>query len=350
MKKQPDLSQYTKPILIQLSRQLGVNTVAKDTKLQILEKVEAFMSRQSNALQVLEIALVNIRELAYSKAVDNDDSHQFSDNDCEKACTKSAMDENQDSDDDDEDDDDEDDDNDDDEDYQAGPPINLYLILIDPIIEWYEWAMTKSYELTDAVGITCTEYCHELRENLSTLVFLNFLQLCIEFSVFLYTRLAPTPLKNNPMNLPILRNAWSYLSTSELPSLDVSEWCSFRGVSVVVVWLISAIWAPLIISFFVNFSKRVIIDDDEHTVLGRIYTFDPFVFALAKLVLAFYIQRVPKQLVLVEISTGFLTDFRNYTLILLHSYSLFLEHLGTMPFILGLANIAIALYSQFEDY
>lgn len=346
-----ELALLTKSRVSQLARHLGIYISVKDTKQKILEKLEAHLEKSSNPARDIDAAFATIDGSTPTKAadvtVDNaaydlEDSAEPSPSNTNSAASSAATILNllfisK-------------DDDPEDADYLGGPPLDVKLLVVDPLLQRYEAAKSSILELTDSVGITYVDYCHELRERLSTLVFLNYLELSVEFAFFLYAFLSPVPFNENPLNTHFFKQAWPSLATSELRSLDISGWVSFEGISTALVWLMTAIVMPLVASYFVNFSKRVLELDDGMVLPTRVYTYDPFVFALCKVVIVYFLHKLSGTSVPVNVDAGWILAAQNYANILVHLYYAFLARLGSAPVVLGLANVAIALYSQFEEY
>lgn len=235
-------------------------------------------------------------------------------------------------------------------DYQPGPPINLKEWVVDPAIDLYERAYSQVLGLTDKVGITTLDINDELRENLSKLITLNFLEVFLEFSFFLYTFVPIKPIKHNPTVHQVFKDNIEYLSTSTFPLPDITALWDPKVLSVAFNWAITAILVPLVISYYVNFSRRVIVYDEDAGIVARIYKFDPFVYALSKLLIFYFITKNFGHLTTLTSYKGIWNALKNFIAIQLGIYGQFTSLLGNFPLVIGAANVVTAIYSQFEEY
>lgn len=321
-----DYSHYKKADLVNVLKKLEIHCYAKDTKKVLVEKLDAYVKQHP-----LD------GELTVQGLLEQDADDQ-------KTLTESHVDEE-------EEDDDEENDDDadkDDEDFE-GPPLDLKRWLVDPVIDFTECAYSKVLEFTDSVGITTTDFSEDLRDRLSKTVTLAYLELFVEFVYFVYTFLPVVELKDNTLNHQLLKDNLPWLGTSSWWTPDFAALISCKVVSTFLIWTVSSIILPGIISYFVNFSKRVLVFDGEEGLIARIYTFDPFVFSLSK-VLIFYFISGRSSLTTLNTLGGICNAVHNYVAIQLGLYSSFAAVLGSLPIVLGLTNVAIALYAQFEDY
>ncbi|KAI5956827.1 hypothetical protein KGF54_000445 [Candida jiufengensis] len=345
-----DFNKFKKSDLSNVLKKVGIRTTAKDNKKVLIEKLDQYItsnpSLKSNVLKYLNDAglvsgPVDEEEITVVEGVADEDEDD---------------DEEDDSDEDDDDDEEEEliieeelveEDEDEDKDYQAPPPLNLKEYILDPIIAKSEDAIDKFYEFTDSVGITYLETSEKLRDQLSSTVTLNFLELILEFSIFLYNFTTIVPLNKNKLIHQFFHDNLPYLSESTFPSVELTGLFEYKSLITGLFWIISAIILPSIISYFINFTSRVIeIEDDEY--LFRIYSFDPFIFAIAKILVYYFIGNS----VLIEFATynSWVSGIINNLLINLGLYHTFASTLGTLPYVLGGVNVLIALYSQFEEY
>ena len=90
------------------------------------------------------------------------------------------------------------------------------------------------------------------------------------------------PLNENNLIHQIFHDNIPYLSIITWPSLEISSIFQYKSIITFIIWSITSIIIPSIVSYFINFTSRVIeIEDDEY--LFRVYSFDPFIFALSKI-------------------------------------------------------------------
>lgn len=311
-----DLNTFKKADLLSVARKVGINVLTKDTKKVLVEKISSFI--QTNPKEALDA----IRSIEQSNEDDDEEGHTLVE---EEVLVVEEADADVDADDD-----------ANDEDYNAPPPINIKAKVIDPIIEHWENLLDKVYEFTDKVGITTLTYNDELRENLSSSITLNYLQLIGEFSYFLFLTIPWVALKDNKLVDPILKDNISFLADSEIPTPNLFVFLHPDVIIAVFLWVVVALVLPLIASYYVNFTRRVLVFDDEEGIVARIYKYDPVVFALTKALLNFFVNK----------NASDLLKFCGLTL----KYIEFVDVLGSLPFVLGVANVVIGIYSQFEDY
>ncbi|EEQ41621.1 putative integral membrane protein [Clavispora lusitaniae] len=332
---------FKKADLAQVARRIGITVRSKDTKQSLLEKIELFIEESPEKAKAL-------MELADEADEDDDDVIEnvtLVEND--------ATDEEEDVEDEQEEAG-EDDDDKADKDYDAPPPINLKEWIVDPAIAVFENAYETVLEWTDRVGITTLELNDGLRDSLSTTVALNYLELAVETAYFLYLYVPLVATKDNKSIHQVFKDNVPQLQKCTLPLPDITALYDYTVASVLGNWLVYAVALPLLISYYVNFSRRVVVieDDDEEeeaSFVVRVYKYDPFIFALSK-VLIFYFIIKNGALHSVDTFHGIAHLLKNYFLIHLGIYHRFVSDLGNFPLVVGLANVAIALYSQFEDY
>lgn len=241
-----------------------------------------------------------------------------------------------------------------DKDYNAPPPIDIKELLIDPAIDMFELAYGKVLALTDKVGITTVDINDEIRDNLSRTVTLNYLEAASEVAFFLHTYMPFVAVKDNNSVPTAVRNVFPFLNHVKYAVPDVSALASTTVLSVFANWVLYAVAVPLFVSYYVNFSRRVVViedDEDEKDVsfVVRLYRYDPFVFALAKVLIFYFICKSGHGFSISSYS-GIFKALRDLILVHLGFYHKFVLSLGNFPIVIGLANIAIGLYSQFEDY
>lgn len=319
---------FKKADLAKVARKVGISVRSKDTKQLLLEKIESFIDEQpEKAKELIESAGL---EDEVATLIEDDDDEEEAD-----ASVAQAEEE--------------------DKDYNAPAPISFQEWVVDPAIDVFEQARAKVLDWTDSVGLTTLDVNDDLRESLSRVVALNFLEAAAEAAFFLYTNVDIVPVKNNSLIHQVFRDNIPRLQTSSWPSPDFSGLLDFTVLSVFGNWVIYAVVVPLLISFYVNFSRRVVVisdeDDEEEDIsfVVRLYKYDPFVFALAKVVVYYFISQ-HGALSSIEPYSNIFYFLRNHAAIQLGLYHLFLTDLGNFPIVIGLANVAIGLYSQFEDF
>lgn len=332
-----DLQSYKKADLVNFCKKLEISTLAKDTKKVLIEKIEEYIKDHPEDGESTVRALIEVKEEEEEEEEEDGDEATLAEesSNSEESEEVDAQDE------------DEDNGEDDDKDYEDGPPINLKEWVVDPVIEKGEVLLSKLYEFTDSVGITTVEFNETLREKLSTSVTLNYLELIVEVFHFLYVFVSCKPLFEHTLIPSEFRNI-GLISKFTTPFPDVSRLFKFETASIFFTWALTSIILPLVLSYYINFSKRVIFVDDEGFI-GRVFKYDPFTFALSKiLILYFFISGSDS---LISLSS------KEYTFCIINciakqvsNYGVFLNSFGTFPFVLGLANVAIAIYSQFEEY
>ena len=317
-------------------RKLGIHVLTKDTKRVLVEKLSAYVEQNP------EDGLAAVQN---SLDADTDDKEET-----DKLGTTHSEEEEDSSEEEEEDEEEEDDSND--KDYQEGPPVNLKLWVVDPIIEKTEALYAKVLNFTDAVGITTLEYNESLRERLSTTITLNFLELFAEACFYLYTFVPLTPIKSSHTIHPILRQKCSFLERSDLPIPDLVALVDFSALSVLFCWGVAGVVVPLFVSYYVNFSRRVVfVDEEDVALVTRAYKFDPFIFSLVKvLVYVFIAQGTFTFALSVDDATkGILFHLVSHFLSQWGIFGAFVDLMGNFPIILGIANVIVGLYSQFEE-
>ncbi|ODV81856.1 uncharacterized protein CANTADRAFT_3916 [Suhomyces tanzawaensis NRRL Y-17324] len=336
-----EFSNLKKADLVHVLKQLEIHTLSKDTKKVLLEKLNAYIAENpSDSTSKIQSIVDEKDELAEEATLAEDEE----DDEAEDAETEDA-----------EDDDDEEEaavaaaEDDEDPDYNAPPPINLKQWVVDPIIDASEQWIARFYEYTDSVGITYLEYSDVLRERLSTTVTLNFVELLLEASFFLYTHVPVVALKNNALNHQLLKDNNSFFAESTLPTPELTALLQLSSLYTLALWGATAVALPLLVSYYVNFSRRVLVFDGAEGIVGRIYSYDPFIFAVAKVVIFYFVGQLGPLTNLHSLE-GIWYALQNRFLIQVAVYSGFVKQLGAFPLVLGVANVAVALYSQFEDY
>lgn len=328
-----ELQSLKKAELNEICHRLGIHALSKDTKKVLIDKVTEYIAKNGDAgVEAVQAAL----------DAEIDDTETLTEQ-VEAAVAAAEADE-----DDDEEEGDDEDAEEKDADYQEGPPLDLKAYIVDPAIQFYEDSLAKILELTDSVGITSVDINGELRENLSKSVTLNFLELVVEFGFYLYYFVPLVAIKDNESIHQIFKDNILFLAESDLEIPDISALFAYGPLATFFSWLTIAVIAPLIASYYINFTRRLITFEDDTEFFARIYTSDPFTFALSKL-LFFYFLATSYHKDFSK-SEGFFTFVFNHVILHQDYFQKFATVLGGFPIVVGLANVLVAIYSQFEEY
>lgn len=268
-----EYSNLKKADLVSVLKKLGVHTVSKDTKKVLVDKVEKYIDETPNGSSIVSgLVEAQIDEEDENEAIDettlNEEADDDEDDDAAEVIPTATESEAADE---------------DDKDYEAPPPLSLKEWIADPLIEQWENVLSKVYEFTDSVGITVLEYSDDLREKLSKSITLNYLEVLVEFFIFIYTTVPLVALKDNGANLQLFKDNIPFLAESTILLPDFTALLAHSALSIFFVWFILAVLFPLTVSYFVNFTRRVLIFDNNEGAVARIYSYDPFTFALSKL-------------------------------------------------------------------
>ncbi|CCE81794.1 Piso0_002466 [Millerozyma farinosa CBS 7064] len=337
-----ELQGLKKAELYSICRKVGIHALAKDTKKVLFDKLSSYIEKNP------EEGLLAVQK-SLEEETDDEDEQTLAENVEET----DEEEDDEEEDDEEEDDEEEEEEEDEDKDYKEGAPIDLKEWIVDPLIEKFELVYGKVLDFTDSVGITTLDYNDELRENLSSTVTLNYVELFAETVVFLLHFVAFVPLKDNESVLEILKSNIEFLSESELITPDFSPLFTFKALSVFTSWLFTAVLLPLLFAYYINFSRRLIIfdeDEEDSGLITRAYKFDPFIFSLSKVLLYFFISRGNGPLIAIDPFGGIINALKTHILIQIDIYRNFVDILGSFPLVLGIANILTAIYSQFEEY
>ncbi|KAM9932725.1 hypothetical protein OXX80_007641 [Metschnikowia pulcherrima] len=353
---------FKKADLAKVAAKLGLSVRSKDTKQSLLEKIEVFVKQAPEKAQELlaadhDMEVVTLADENEATEEEEDESGENSENDESAENDESGEDEDESADSDDEGD----------RDYNAPPPINLKEWLVDPAIAAYEAAHDRVLQATDKLGVTTAEYNAELRDSLSKTVSLNVLEAAAEVSHYLYHFVPLVPVKYNSSVHQVFRDNIPSLNHCTWSVPDVRAALNFTAASVLVNWLVYAVAVPLVVSYYVNFTRRTVMfeDDaieedldgedivykeieDQEEVLIRTRRFDPFIFALTKVLVFYFIQK--HDLPQLGEHVGILHSLKNLLFLQVGIYNTFLVNLGNFPLAIGVANVAVALYSQFEEH
>lgn len=336
-----EFKSFKKADLAKVAKKVGLPVRSKDTKQSLLEKIELFIEESPERAKSLAELDDDDEEEVVTLIEENDATEEEEEEEEDETVVKAAGDllaEDE-----------------DDKDYNAPPPVHLKAMIVDPAIDFFEDSYAKVLAFTDRVGMTVTDYNDELRDTLSKTVTLNYLEAAVEVSYFLYFYLPLTPIKSNKSIHQVFRDNIPQLNTIKFPLPDVVALYDYKTISVFLNWGIFAVALPLLVSFYMNFSRRVVViededdDEDDVTFVIRVYKYDPVVFALAK-VLIFYFVYKNGAFTSITSYAGIFHALRDLVLLQLGLYHTFVTYLGNFPLIVGIANVVIGLYSQFEDY
>lgn len=329
-----ELQSLKKAELSNICHKVGIHVLAKDTKQKLFDKLSTYIEAnpEEGLIAVKNSLVVESDEETLAEAQDASEDEETEDEEQDE-------------------DEDEDESEDEDKDYEAGPPINLKEWVVDPAIEFFEEGYSKVLDITDKIGDTTLDYNDDLRENLSKSVSLNYIELFIELVYFLFTYIPLVALKHNNSEDQIFENNFSSSSTYGLLLPDIRVLFEFKVLSILTNWTVTSIVLPLVISYYVNFTRRfVIIDEDDSSLITRAYKYDPFVFALSKILIFYFIVKNAGTLTALDSFGGIFSALKNHFLIQLGVYNQFADVLGSFPLVLGFANVLTAIYSQFEEY
>lgn len=310
-----DLTSYKKADLVDVARKVDLAVNTKDTKKLLIEKLEAYISEAGPEGEALIEASLEIDD------GDDDDEETLADKD-------DVVEE--------------------DKEY-TGPPIDV-LKFFDPVIEYFEEYYAKVLDFTDSVGITTLEYNEELRENLSKTITLNYIEILFEIAYFFYLYVPLVAVKDNSMIHPLLKDTFKGLNKCSLPLPDLTYLINFKILSITFNWAVAAIVIPLGLSYYFNFTRRSLIIDDDTSVMLRIYKYDPFIFALTKVLIFYFIVYSSNNLITLNSYSDIFKALETQLLIHLGFIKEFNVLLGNFPLVLGIANVVIGLYAQFEDF
>ncbi|RCK58221.1 hypothetical protein Cantr_06833 [Candida viswanathii] len=348
-----ELNKLNKADLTKLLRSFGGAGVSKFNKKQLIDQIESHIEAHPEDYDVVQKVL-NGDDQGDDEDEEDDDIVEIEQEEVEVAVEPKEEEDEEDEEEEDEEEEEEEEEeegeenDEDDKDYEAPPPLNLKEWVLDPIIAKSEDAIDIFYNFTDCVGITYLRESEKLRDQLSSTVTLNYGQLLLEFAVFIYNFTTIVPLNENQLIHQFFFDNLPYLSTTTLPTIEVSELLSHKALTTFVIWVLSSVVVPAAVSYFVNFTSRIVeIEDDEY--LFRIHSFDPFIFALAK-VLSYYAVG-QAGLIGFRQADCLISGLVNKSLVNLGLYLAYASNsLGNLPYVLGGVNVLIAIYAQFEEY
>lgn len=334
---------FKKADLAKVAKTVGISVRSKDTKQLLLEKIEAFVEEfPERARELIDATVDDEEEVEVATLVEVDATEDESDDDDEEIEVEVEEEIVEDED-------------DEDKDYNAPPPINLKEWIVDPAIGAFESAYNSVLQFTDEVGITTLEANDDLREHLSRTVTLNYLELAVELGYFLYFYVPLVAVKDNRLIHQVFKDNIPVLKEIAVPVPDLTALLKFNVTSILVNWSLYAVLLPLLVSYYVNFTRRVVViededdEEDDASFVVRLHKYDPFIFALTKVLIFFFIFK-NGALTTIDTYKGIVDALKNHLFIQLGIYHRFVTGLGNFPLVVGIANVVISLYAQFEDY
>ena len=319
--------------LAKVMRKQGIPVRTKDTKGSLLERLKELSAQNPKQYNHLVMALDDQQDETATLV------NEGTEDETEEA-----------------DDDDEHEETDDDKDYNAPPRIDIKEYLVDPAIALFERSYDKLLEFTDYVGLNSAQCNDKVRAHMSNTVHLTRMELLAEAAYFLYFHVPVVKARNNKCFPQFVKNSFPFLD-SELPTFDFSLLLNCTVVSVFVQWLLYAVLVPTVISYYVNFTRKVVViesdeddeDKEELSYVVRFHRHDPVIFSLAKIVLFYFIVKNGAFAGLVT-REGVACAAKQFFLVNLGIYRDFALRLGSFPVVIGATNVIIGLYSQFEDF
>lgn len=332
--------------LVRFVRKLGHHVRSKDTKLQLLEKLQAYKEVNPEGYQELANSIVVTEDPEAATLIEDDATEDEEDD-------EEAEDE-------------------DEKPYNAPPPIDFNEYIVDPVTAFFKDAYFKYFGYDDLNDV--------LRLHLSSAATLAKLELGLEVLYFLYVFVPVVEIHKNKFLPQLFKDNMTFVS--EFP--DFSTLFKWNVISVLLQWVIYAVVAPGLFSYYVNFTRKTVvleasgdddyeeddeeiiaeveaddeeddeededypIDDEDLTFVVRFHKYDPVIFSLAKIVIFYFIVNngILNHLDVHNDATYVLTNFVHKHFGFYHN---FVADLGNFPIVLGAANIIIGLYSQFED-
>lgn len=340
-----EFQKFKKADLATVVRKFGT-VRSKDTKLSLLERLEAYSQHDPKAYRQLVEEFgngVNDDDEEETATLVEVDATEEEDDEADEEETDVA-------------DDEEAEEDEEDKDYNAPPPIDFKEYLADPAIALFEKFNEKFVELTDSLGFTSAEYNDLIRFHLSNTVNLTYLELLAEVSYFLYFYVPLVETRKNKFLPQFLKDNLLFLD-SDFPTPDFSALFTYKVFTVFVQWILYAVVIPGIFSYYINFTRKVVViesdeddeDEEELSYVVRLHHYDPLIFALSKIVLFYFIIK-NGAFTTIDSAEGIMHVLKEYFLVKLGVYHDFAVGLGNFPIVIGAANVVIGLYSQFEDF
>lgn len=324
-----DYKKFKKADLAEVAKKAGLPVRAKDTKQDLLKKIEVFIAENPDEVKILVESAGEDAATLVSEDEEEDDDEEEEDEDAEVV--------------------------DGEKNPNDPPPLDLAKFVVEPALLVYDKAAEFVGGIYDKIVDATEETNDDIRESLSKTVSLNYLELFTELSYFLYYYVPLVEIKHNKSVHQLFKDNVPYLAQSNVVLPDVTALFEIKVVSILANWIVYALAIPAFIAYYVNFTRRVVVisdDDDEEeetSFVIRLYKFDPFVFAVAKVVIFYFIFK-NGALTTIDTYKGIVHALKNHLFIQLGIYHQFVTGLGNFPLIIGVANVVISLYSQFEDY
>lgn len=337
--------------LARFVRKLGHHVRSKDTKLNLLEKLYAYKEVNPEGYQEL-VDSIESTEDAETATLVGDDATEDEEED-ETDVAEDIAEEKP---------------------YDAPPPIDFNEYIVDPVTAFFKEAYFKYFGYDDLNDV--------LRLHLSSAANLAQLELAFEVLYFLYVFVPIVDVRKNKFLPQLFKDNMSFITVFP----DFSTLFKWNVISVLLQWVLYAVVAPGLVSYYINFTRKTVVleasgdedyeeddeeiiaeveveedeedddeddedypvDDEDLTFLVRFHKYDPVIFSLAKVVIFYFIVNngILNHLDVHKDATYVLTNFVHKHFGFYHD---FVADLGNFPLVLGAANIIVGLYSQFED-
>lgn len=308
-------------------RKLGLSVRSKDTKLNLLEKLNNYKEENPKGYEMLVESfnadddtgsVTLVEEIGVTEDEDDDDDE-----------TDVA----------------DDDDSDDDKIHRGRPPLDL----MEPMVNFFKRTFEKFYNCEEDLN-------DQIRLSLSSIVNLTYMELALEVVFFLYLHVPMVPLKDIKYLPMAVKNLISF--SSHFP--DLTQLLQFSVISIFLQWLFYAVLLPGVLSYYINFTRKVVVletteededeeENDEYSFVVRLHKHDPVIFSLAKIVIFYFFVKsgafIPS-----EYYDSVFGTLSKFLYVHMNFYRTFAFGLGKFPLVLGAANVVIGLYSQFEDF
>lgn len=232
-------------------------------------------------------------------------------------------------------------------DYQGPPPIEILPPIIDFLIEKYEIFLEFYYMIADSFENFFFSKTQCFKNKITKLIVLIFFELfceCIQFHSYCSTL---NVIKNDSM---IYFKKNSFLLG--LKSFLLFDYHNLFGIKnsffpTFFVWFLITLLFPMMFSYYFNFTKKII-RIKKNKKKKKIFTFDPFIFSLSKVLIYCSIKysKIEKYIEYRNSSDNVKQSFYSF----FENYLLYSKQSGVLSLILCSGNILIALYSRFEEF